>query len=64
MTNRKKEELKNKSKDELIEIISHYRSMYFFVSETCVDESKRDIDSDKAIKDIRDYLFKHQYDLY
>ena len=64
MTNKMKEELKLKTKDELIDIISSYRSLYFYVSEVCVDESKWDITCDKAIEQIRDYLIKHQYDLY
>lgn len=63
MTNKMKEELKLKTKDELIDIISSYRSLYFYVSEVCVDESKMHITSSRAIDKIRDYLIEHQYDL-
>ena len=58
------ESLKELSKDELISIIEIYRSCIFKISETCVDESKQNIDSKTAIKQIQNYLYETDFNFF
>lgn len=44
------------SKEELIKMICLYHNCCFKIGETCVEESKEHIESDKAINKIRDCL--------
>ena len=57
MTNQLKEILNELSKDQLIYLIEQFYHSQFLISEVCVDESKRHISSEKAIKKIRSYLY-------
>ena len=57
MTERLKEILNELSKEQLIYLIEQYYHSQFLISETCVDESKQHISSEKAIKKIRNYLY-------
>ena len=57
MTDQLKEILNEFSKDQLIYLIEQYYHSQFLISETCVEESKQHISSDKAIKKIRNYLY-------
>ena len=57
MTDQLKETLNELSKEQLIYLIGQYYHSQFLISETCVEESKRHISSEKAIKKIRDYLY-------
>lgn len=52
------------SKEELIEIIARYRTCCFKIGETCVEESKEHIESNKAVDEIRDYLKSVNFDFY
>lgn len=44
-------------KEDLIVIIEAYQHFKFMIGETLVSESKLDISSDKALDDIRNYLW-------
>ena len=57
MTDQLKEILNELSKDQLIYLIEQYYHSQFLISETCVDESKQHISSEKAVKEIRSYLY-------
>lgn len=52
------------SKEELIQIIAIYRSCCFKIGSTCVEESKLNIDSDKAVDKIRSYLNEVDFKFY
>lgn len=52
-----REVYKNLSKEQLLYLINQYEDSMFYIGETCVDESKREIDSHIAIKHIRDNIF-------
>lgn len=52
------------SKEELIKMICLYYSCCFKIGETCVEESKEHIESDKAINKIRDYLRSVDFKFY
>ena len=57
MTEHRKELLATLSKEQLIYIIDQmYRSL-FMITETCVDESKRHIESTYAVEKIRGYIY-------
>lgn len=49
--------------DELKRLCKEQHRQLSFVSETLVSESKMHITSKMAVENIRDYLFKHQWDL-
>lgn len=57
MTDQLKETLNELSKEQLIYLIGQYYHSQFLISETCVDESKRHISSERAIKKIRNCLY-------
>lgn len=57
MTDQLKEILNELSKDQLIYLIEQFYHSQFLISETCVDESKCHISSEKAINKIRSYLY-------
>lgn len=57
MTDQLKEILNELSKDQLIYLIEQYYHSQFLISETCVDESKQHISSEKAVEKIRSYLY-------
>ena len=57
MTDQLKEILNELSKDQLIYLIEKFYHSQFLISETCVDESKCHISSEKAINKIRSYLY-------
>ena len=57
MTDQLKEILNELSKEQLIYLIEQYYHSQFLISETCVDESKCHISSEKAINKIRSYLY-------
>ena len=57
MTEQLKEILNGLSKDQLIYLIEQYYHSQFLISEVCVDESKQHISSEKAVKEIRNYLY-------
>ena len=52
-----KETLSQLSKEQLIYLIEQLVHSQFLISEVCVDESKMHIDSDKAVDEIRSYLY-------
>ena len=52
-----KEPLMTLSKEQLIHIIDKCDHSFFLISEVCVDESKMDISSDKAVEKIRNYIY-------
>lgn len=52
-----KETLMTLSKEQLIHIINKCDCSLFLISEICVDESKMDISSDKAVEKIRNYIY-------
>lgn len=52
-----KETLGQLSKEQLIYLIEQLINSQFLISETCVDESKCHIDSDKAVDKIRGYIY-------
>lgn len=45
------------SKEQLVYLIEQFHHSAFMISEVCVDESKRHIDSNKAVDKIRDYIY-------
>lgn len=57
MTDQLKEILNELSKDQLIYLIEQYYHSQFLISETCVDESKQHISSERAVRKIRNYLY-------
>ena len=57
MTDQLKEILNELSKEQLIYLIEQFYHSQFLISETCVDESKCHISSEKAINKIRSYLY-------
>lgn len=57
MTDQLKGILNELSKDQLIYLIEQFYHNQFLISETCVDESKCHISSEKAIKKIRNCLY-------
>ena len=57
MTERLKEILNELSKDQLIYLIEQFYHSQFLISETCVEESKQHISSEKAVQKIRSYLY-------
>lgn len=57
MTDQLKEILNELSKEQLIHLIEQYYHSQFLISEICVDESKCHISSEKAVKEIRSYLY-------
>ena len=57
MTDQLKEILNELSKDQLIYLIEKFYHSQFLISETCVDESKCHISSEKAVQKIRSYLY-------
>ena len=57
MTDQLKETLNELSKDQLIYLIEQYYHSQFLISETCVDESKQHISSERAVKKIRNRLY-------
>ena len=52
------------SKEDLIQIIAMYHSCYFKIGETCVEESKDNIDSNVVVERIRDYLKEADFKFY
>ena len=52
-----KETLSQLSKEQLIYLIEQLNHSQFLISETCVDESKQHIDSNKAVDKIRSYIY-------
>lgn len=52
-----KETYKNLSKDQLLYIISQYEKSIFYIGDTCISESKKEIDPRTAIENIRDNIF-------
>lgn len=52
-----KEALMTLSTEQLIHIIDKCDHSLFLISEVCVDESKMDISSDKAVEKIRNYMY-------
>lgn len=57
MTNQYKEMLKQLPKEQLIYLIEQLAHSQFLIGETCVEESKQHIDSDKAVDKIRSYIY-------
>ena len=57
MTKHDKETLKKLSKEQLIYLIERLNHSLALIGTVCVDESKRHIDSDKAIDEIRNYIY-------
>jgi hypothetical protein len=57
MTNYRKQMLKQLSKEQLIYLIEQLEFSQYLISEVCIDESKSHISSDKAVDEIRDYLY-------
>ena len=57
MTSHLKDILNELSKDQLIYLIKQFYHSQFLISETCVDESKCHISSEKAVQKIRSYLY-------
>lgn len=57
MTDRLKEILNELSKDQLIYLIEQYYHSQFLISVVCVEESKQHISSEKAVEEIRSYLY-------
>ena len=57
MTDKLKEILNELSKDQLIYLIEQFYHSQFLISETCVDESKCNISSEKAVQKIRNCLY-------
>ena len=52
-----REVYKNLSKDQLLYLVEQYHNSMFWIGETCVDESKNEIDSHTAITRIRKNIF-------
>ena len=57
MTDQLKEILNELSKDQLIYLIEQFYHSQFLISETCVEESKQHISSEKAVQKICNYLY-------
>ena len=57
MIDQLKEILNELSKKQLIYLIEQYYHSQFLIGETCIEESKQHISSEKAIKKIRNYLY-------
>ena len=57
MTDQLKEILNELSKEQLIYLIEQFYHSQFLISETCVEESKQHISSEKAVKKIYNYLY-------
>lgn len=57
MTKYEKNVLNQLSKEHLIYLIEQLNHSQFLIGETCVDESKCHIDSDRAVDKIRGYLY-------
>ena len=57
MIEHQKEQLIHLSKEQLIYLIEKLNDSQFMIGETCVDESKRHINSDEAVNKIRGYLY-------
>ena len=57
MTDKLKEILNELSKEQLIYLIEQFYHSQFLISETCVEESKQHISSEKAVQKIRSYLY-------
>lgn len=57
MTKHDKETLSQLSKEQLIYLIEQLNHSQLLISETCVDESKQHIDSNKAVDKIRSYIY-------
>lgn len=59
MIKRGEESFESLSKEELEKVVKHYNTIWssiFKISEVCVDQSKHNISSDKAVRKIREYL--------
>lgn len=52
-----KDVLMSLSKEQLIYLIEQYSHSQFLISSTCVRESKWELDSDKAVNKIREYIY-------
>ena len=52
------------SKEDLIQMIAMYHSCYFKIGETCIEESKDNIDSNAAVERIRNYLKEFDFKFY
>lgn len=52
------------SKEDLIQMIAMYHSCYFKIGETCIEESKDNIDSNAAVERIRNYLKEVDFKFY
>lgn len=57
MTEHRKELLLSLSKEQLLYLIEQMHHSLFLICETCVDESKRHIESETAVERIRDYIY-------
>ena len=57
MIDQLKEILNELSKEQLIYLIEQYYHSQFLIGETCVEESKQHISSEKAVQKIRSYLY-------
>ena len=57
MTKSEKEVLNELSKEQLRYLIEQLVHSQFMISSTCVRESKWELDSDKAVDRIREYLY-------
>lgn len=53
-----KETLMALSKEQLVHIIENCDNSLTLIGEVCVDESKMDIPSDKAVEKIRSYIYR------
>lgn len=58
MRKSEKDVLNELSKEQLIYLIEQLHRSQCLISETCVDESKMHISSDKAVNKIRDYIYQ------
>lgn len=57
MTKHYKEMLNQLTKEQLIYLIEQLAHSQFLIGEICVEESKRHINSDKAVDEIRSYIY-------
>ena len=57
MTDKLKAILNELSKEQLIYLIEQFYHSQFLISETCVEESKQHISSEKAVQKICNYLY-------
>lgn len=53
----KKENYKDLTKEQLIYLVEQFEHSMFFIGETCIDESKNEIDSHVAVTRIRKNIF-------